>query len=196
MTRLSQIELEIPDRLPEEGLHRLHKAPQGRWTKETAKLANRQWELVDPRLRELFAELAAAKKRWPLYLWGGVGTGKTWAVKLFSERVELGRCYWTVDQLMDLVGSETGGPWHWILGFGFSLVVLDELGLPRCSQAAQNYDYDCVKRFLDWRGSRPAIYVSNHPLEAIDKLYDARIRSRLGVGTVYELTGHDRRRRP
>lgn len=182
MTRLTSSELSIPDRLPDEGFHRLYAEP------EFDRTSDLKWPLVQPELRRVFGKLAHAKCPWPLFLWGGVGHGKTEAVRAFCRRVYRSN-YWTVD---DIMGHR---PWEKFWGTPPELTVLDELGLPRPSDGARDYDYDCVKNLLDWRRDRPAIYVSNRPLDEIDRLYDTRIKSRLGAGTVYELRDHDRRMR-
>jgi hypothetical protein len=181
MTQLALIDLLIPDRLPDEGFHRLYAEP------EFDRTSDLKWPLVQPELRKLFRALGRAERPWPLYLWGGVGHGKTEAVRAFCRRVYKAH-YWTVDDIM------ARRPWEEFWG-SLSLTVLDELGLPRPSDGARDYDYDCVKNLLDWRRDRPAIYVSNRPLDEIDRLYDTRIKSRLGAGTVYELRDHDRRLR-
>ncbi len=178
MTRLNST---IPDRLPDEGLHRLYIAP------EFDRTSDPKWPLVQLELRQLLSTLGRAECPWPLYLWGGVGHGKTEAVRAFCRRVYQAH-YWTVDQIM-----AAPRPWEEYWGNPPGLTVLDELGLPRPSDAARDYDYSCVNQFLDWRKGRPAIYVSNHPLEMIEQLYDTRIKSRLGAGTIYELKDHDRR---
>lgn len=61
-----------------------------------------------------------------------------------------------------------------------NLFVLDELGMRELSP----HRYDCVKRALDARHGKPAIFISNLPLKELGKLgYDERIRCRLERGT-------------
>jgi DNA replication protein DnaC len=188
MSRIDpELTQQVLGRLPNEGFQRLCKRPP----EESAPLkrATQDWELVRLELRAVFGNLGNGKSRWPLYLFGAVGVGKTCAVRAFADRVAQAY-YWTIDRLMETV--PTGPPWLWYRAA--ELAILDELGLPRVSDAARNYDYDCLKRFLDWREHKPAIYVSNHTLQAIEQLYDKRIASRLGAGTVFELRDSDRRK--
>ena len=145
---------------------------------------------VDKRLWDVLRSLTAGSAPWPLYLHGPVGAGKTLAMLVVCDRVEFGR-YWTVSDLMDRMVLKDP-PWDWPIEP--VLPILDELGLQRCDADARGkFEFDAVKRFLDWREQRPAIYISNHPLGTIWQLYDRRIQSRLGAGTVHFLDGPDRR---
>lgn len=149
---------------------------------------SRQWELVAPALQKVLIDLARGERRWPLYLHGGVGVGKTRAALAFCDKV-VSPGYWAVDDVMTGICSGCP-PWS----FNYSLAVLDEVGLPR-SGKGRDFDYSAVKEFCDWRECRPAIYICNHHPDAILELYDRRIFSRLMYGTVFELTGPDRRLR-
>jgi len=189
MTRLKVTELQIPDRLPQEGFCQLYVDPE---TKDRGPDPDPKWDLIQPALRDVLAELAQGKSPWPLFLFGKVGTGKTEAVRAFCRKVYRA-WYWTVDKLMDEAGHDLA-PWHGAYA-GVRLGILDELGVPRPGEKAKAWDYECVKHFLDWRQNQPAIYVSNHDLQGVKRLYDARIESRLAAGTVFELKDHDRRRR-
>lgn len=186
---MTRLDFTIPDRLPNEGLYRLHGRAKTE-TKQDGLRLQRRWNMIQPALRAVLNDLACAEKPWPLYLHGSVGHGKTRAVLAFHDRIDRAH-YWTMDGLMD--GVKTEPPWNIWWGGPLELAILDEVGQPRPTDAARDYDYSCLKQFLDWRECRPAIYVSNHPLETIEKLYDTRIKSRLGAGTVYELKDHDRR---
>ena len=149
---------------------------------------SRQWKLVAPALQKVLIELARAERRWPLYLHGAVGVGKTRAALAFCDKV-VRPGYWAVDDVMNGICSGCP-PWS----FAYSLTVLDELGLPRPGKGRE-FDYSAVKEFCDWRECRPAIYICNHHPDAILELYDRRILSRLTSGTVFELQGPDRRLR-
>lgn len=70
-----------------------------------------------------------------------------------------------------------------------SVVVLDEIG---SRMTVTDSHYEWVKRAIDVREGRPAIFISNLSLEDLAEAYDDRIASRLSGGTVVELTG-DRR---
>lgn len=69
------------------------------------------------------------------------------------------------------------------------LVVLDEIGI----REVKDIHYETVKRLLDDRESRPLVVISNHDLERVQELYDPRIASRLGAGSVVYLAGEDQR---
>lgn len=70
------------------------------------------------------------------------------------------------------------------------LVVLDEIG---SRDRVTDHHYDAVKRVLDERMNRPLVLISNLSLEEVERLYDDRIASRMGAGTVMNVQGKDRR---
>lgn len=211
MTRISTDDLAaVQARMPEEGLIKLQWRPPAKrcvelaeeWIGNSHLLARccpqvaRKWDLVQPGLKEAFIALASGSVRWPFYLWGAVGTGKSRAALAFCDRIQHSY-YLTVDEVMDhIVGHSPPGEYNWRHEERrtASLVVLDELGLPR-SGGGRDFDYSAVKQFVDWRECRAAIYISNHSPEKIGKLYDTRMESRLTSGTVFELRDRDRRRR-
>lgn len=149
----------------------------------------RRLDLVAPQLRSIFRSLVSGERPWPLYLWGQVGTGKTLAALCLCDHVE-GSYYRTVSALatnrmargddMDHVGA-------------VELAVLDEIG---GRGAGGELIPGVVQDFADYRArqSHVAVYVSNLDVPQIAALFDDRIASRLSCGTVFELTGPDRRR--
>ena len=145
----------------------------------------RSWAEVQPALRAVLRRLAQGEARWPLYLHGEVGTGKTRAVLAFCDTIQFGR-FWTVEGLKDLMIARKA-PWDW--GVSPYLAALDELG----AHVAKDFEYDAVKKFADWREDQPTIYVSNQPPRKMIDLYDRRIASRLTCGTMFELVDRDRR---
>jgi len=151
---------------------------------------------VDDGLRVVLRELTAGKSAWPLFLHGPVGVGKTRAALVVCDLAEFAR-YWTVSNVLDLMAdSEKEPPWtrSWGRPGMPSVAILDELGTRDThADARGRWEYDAVKHFLDWRDNRPAIYISNHTLGTLEKLYDKRIASRLGAGTQHFLDGPDRR---
>lgn len=148
----------------------------------------RSWKQVNPKLRQVLLELAQERVTWPLYLYGPVGVGKTYAALALCDLVRFPG-YWTVREVMDLMADREAKP-PWELG-KFSLAVLDELGTHK---ETRDFEYDAVKLFVDWRERLPAIFISNHPAEMMVSLYDRRIESRVSCGTVFELKGRDRRK--
>ena len=162
----------------------------------------RRLDQVDPKLLEVFQNLAHGKGKWPLFLHGPVGTGKTCSALALSDIV---RTDWfgTVEDAIDVVmGKERR---IWIDGrknvWGESevhsprtaLVVLDEIG---ARQRVTDLEYTTVKGFTDAREldyGGVAIYISNLEPQEISKVYDDRLASRLLCGTWFKLDGKDRR---
>lgn len=104
--------------------------------------------------------------------------------------------YYTADSLADCVmtftSQEMAAEWGRIASK--DLAILDEVG-----ERASAGDLHCttLKRFADLRDNEAgavAIYISNVRPHQLGELYDDRIASRLLAGTIYELTGKDRRR--
>jgi len=158
---------------------------------------------IDPPLREAIRALVGGQIPWPLFLQGPAGCGKTCACLCLLDHA--GGEYWTTvswcEQLNDAAfgrliargegGSVTVWPTQlWAKVQRAPLVVLDELGTRDIVTAAH---YDAVKRVIDEREGMPLVVISNLDLERVGKLYDDRIVSRLGAGTIVELRGRDRR---
>jgi len=146
----------------------------------------RTWGEIDRGLRSVLVELATAKRPWPLLLWGGVGTGKTRALLALSDRINYARV-WTVE---DLIRDTLSRRPPWERDVPPRLAVLDEIGAP---VSAKDFEYRCVKAFVDWREDQAAAYLTNLPPHSLGEAYDRRIASRLTCGTIFELTGPDRR---
>lgn len=166
----------------------------------------RNLDLVDPAVRAAIrALLASPAPAWPLFLWGRVGCGKTCAALALADRVP-GALYQSVRELHDhVLQARDGKLWReggpdegmvrvseWAVWQGVwkaPLVILDELGL----RAAGDFELEVLKRVLDRREGLPTVCLSNHGLETIGKLYDARVKDRLRGGTVIEYPGVSRR---
>lgn len=144
-------------------------------------------------------------RRWPLYIWGGTGRGKTFAAALVYALWQ-NPAYWT--SLVDLCDTLRGyqsnhtqmihcasqdlelshsGFWKKLRTIG--LVVVDEIG----SSEGKTQRYDAVLRLLDERASRPMILTGNVHPEKLPEIYDERVQSRILAGTLLELGGVDRR---
>ncbi len=140
----------------------------------------------------MFVALVNGEAQWPLFLHGNTGRGKTCAALALCDWA-VHSIYRTVDDLCDSImdRSKPASPWDWLTNP--DLAVLDELG---ARENVGDLHYSAVKRFTDWRemkSRRVAIYISNHGPDAIEKLYDDRIASRILCGTWFELGGDDRR---
>ena len=57
---------------------------------------------------------------------------------------------------------------------------------------AQDAQYETLRRATDSREGKPAVVISNLSIRDLERIYDSRIASRLGAGTVVQLCG-DRR---
>lgn len=160
-------------------------------------------EQVPKVLMDAFRKLREGKLAWPLFLYGGVGTGKTCGALWLLDRT--GGFYFTTGSLSsDLISAYQGhletaqehrkvtpaALWEEI--GSTALVVLDELG---ARSGVSEHQYDAVKRVLDEREGRPLICISNLPVESLEAIYDDRVASRLVAGTLVHLDGPDRRLR-
>lgn len=155
----------------------------------------RERRLQAPALVRVFRELAERRSPWPLYLWGGVGTGKTRGVLAESDWIDwrYGIWYGSVSSLARAYGevqlSEAGLErlngelWR------CDLVAVDELGI----KAPTDHVFESLAMLADLRDRRPTIWISNLSPERLIDTYDERICSRLLCGTVLELRGKDRR---
>lgn len=144
---------------------------------------------VDHVVWAAFKGLCEGRFRWPLFIHGGTGTGKTIAAICMVD--SLYGCMWTdLDSLCELL--VTHGSWRHIEES--EAAVLDEIG---GRDNVTPVDADAVKKFLDIREchcNRVGIYVSNHSPDAIRNLYGKRIASRLLCGVVAESIGIDQRK--
>ncbi len=145
---------------------------------------------VEDSLWRTFYSLTAGELCWPLYLWGDTGRGKTMAALCFVD--VLGHCAWTdLDRLCEMLCRRETDWWE--VFEEAECVIVDEIG---GRDTVSSVDADAVKKIADLReryGDRVAIYISNHPPEKIKELYGTRIFSRLCCGTIYQVTGPDRR---
>lgn len=152
-------------------------------------------------MRRIIRELCRGYKEWPLFLYGDVGTGKTCAGLCLVDNC--GGMYFTAGDLcQELIDAgkgilnfkESGHKLYardiWLAIRAVPVVVLDEVG---GRDKVSDFHYDTVKGVLDAREYKPLVVISNLGLEQIAELYDMRITSRLGAGTVVEVAGDDRR---
>lgn len=156
---------------------------------------------VQPELRTTIRSLAAGEGRWPLYLWGKAGTGKTCAALALLDFA--GGFYFTADDLAETVSDAMMGRLRtpgasrlicakelWTELATCSLVVIDELGE---REKVSDHHYGTLKRLLDRRESMPVVCIGNRSLRDIEQLYGEPVASRLAGGTVFQIAGPDRR---
>lgn len=175
--------------------------------------ANKPREIaaVDKSLLAVFRSLVGGKSRWPLFLHGPPGGGKSCAcLALLDYLFDFQQAYITATELTSQVMAsydrkkepfdwrqfgayrdDGTNPPHSPAGkSGAILVALDELGT---RDKITDTHYESVQRLIDARECQPLILISNLPIGGIGRVYDARIASRCEAGTVVELLGKDRR---
>ena len=144
-------------------------------------------------LLQVFRQLVTGHAKWPLYLYGAPGRGKTCAALALLDHVQHG-IYTTVSDLVakaaTVMNRGPGVAWHLAEPGKCQLMVLDELGT---REKVGDFHYETVQRAIDIRQGAPLVLISNLNLETLARVYDARIASRAGAGTVVELKGRDRR---
>lgn len=159
----------------------------------------RDREQVDPKLAAAFRGLIRGELDWPLFIQGGTGTGKTCGALCmidyyggaFVEVRELRRQAWESER-GTLEGSDgyiIRPSYFWHLWSVQPLTVLDEMG----TRAESAFGYEVVLDSAKQRQDKPAIYISNLTGNELGELYDDRVMSRIGCGTVVTLKGDDRR---
>lgn len=168
-------------------------------------------------LRAKIKQATTGYLKWPLFIHGAPGSGKTCASLCVADHVE--RSSWsTWDDFWRYVADvnfgraffETGGQpteygvgirtprithkwtsvryWAWIASV--PLLVIDDIGL---RATANDTQYEALKMALDQRESRPLILTSNLDTAGIGKIFDLRVMDRISGGTVVEITGKSRR---
>lgn len=145
-------------------------------------------------------ELMYGMVPWPLFLFGGVGAGKTcaalcvgnsaggWLVE-FPEFCKL--ILWAQkDELFDASDYKRTEASVWEDVESVNLLVLDELGTRSRPTDPQQ---EMLRGIIRRREGKPTIYISNLDAENLKEIYDDRVASRICSGTLFELTGPDRR---
>ncbi len=170
----------------------------------------REIALVDDGLKTWFRKLVRGEAKWPLFLHGTPGTGKTCAcLALLDYLWPWQQSYTTATELTSNVmasyGTKQEFDWRQFGRYvegegsnpnspaekrGAALTILDELGI---REKITDTHYESVQRVIDMRRGLPLILVSNLSIAGIGRIYDARIASRCEAGTVVELRGRDRR---
>lgn len=153
---------------------------------------------------------AHAAKRWPIYLYGDAGRGKSYAMAAVYTLWKHEAAVWRDLQAeIGLVGrirkSEAGYVPVWSDKAGqhvdwwesnvfatirnASLVCFDDIGLRSPSDAM----YDVLYQFINLRAGKPTMLTGNLKPAEVAKVYDDRIASRILSGCLIEVAGKDRR---
>ncbi len=163
----------------------------------------RDVDQIDPEFRSIVNTLVSGQARWPLFVHGPAGVGKTRAALCLCDRVR-GAVYTTVAEVCDRrikamrgdlwsPGPTGGRVWEsdiWSSWARSPLVLLDEIGT---RANVSDHQFETVKRCIDEREAKPAVFVSNLSLANLAVVFDDRVASRLAAGTVFKLDGQDRR---
>lgn len=163
---------------------------------------HRERDAITPAVRSALSDLVLGHCPWPLFLTGQTGSGKTCAALCMIDAY--GGLYRTCLAWCEEMALAKRGEFFkryancevkiypgtlrrdWTHQ---PLVVLDDLGV---RDKPTDHERETVKECLDGREGLPAVFVSNLSLSALARVYDDRIASRLGSGTVVEMQG-DRR---
>jgi len=148
-----------------------------------------RWERIPKAVQEAITRLVHGQARWPLYLWGDTGVGKTWAAWWVVERVRE-YCAVTLERLADRVYERDAWYWRRLADRTLELAVIDEIGL---RTETTDREYLALKRAADLLEWRPTIWISNLAPEELRAAYDDRIFSRLCCGVICQATGPDQR---
>jgi DNA replication protein DnaC len=162
------------------------------------------WDEVAPDFRRELSQAMNAN-RWPIYLFGGAGRGKSCAAACIYCRAP-GRPLWVEtnwyigkitrcrmgcpDEVSSITSSSTESEPSLVGKVrNASLVVFDDVGIRIPTEAA----FEILFELVSVRKGKPTIYTSNLGGGALADLFDDRIASRLLSGTVIEVHGKDRR---
>ena len=151
-----------------------------------------QWERIPPTVQRIIRELINGQVRWPLYLWGEAGTGKTMAAYWVASRV-FDSCVVDLETLAEEVFHREATVWRRLADPDLRLAVIDEIGL-RSQQTDR--EYLALKKAADRLEWTPTIWISNLAPEDLQQAFDDRIFSRLCCGTICHATGPDQRFSP
>ena len=158
------------------------------------------WAKVSPDVIRLLTEAT----RYPIYLWGVPGCGKTSIAGLIYMGA-CGRPLWiNAVEGLRAVATSCAEPQplcgfgsvplreaeHWAELDARSLVVLDDIALRDRASDAQ---FEVMQKFLTVRQGLPTIITGNLSIGKVATVYDDRVASRLAAGTCIEITGADMR---
>lgn len=153
-------------------------------------------------LRDAFKE-----KNFPVYVYGAVGVGKSYAAALVYARFTASRVVFTrfCDLMADCSNADIRGEvemkpsagdtcvltsrawWKWIEDI--DLLVIDEVG----TGSPNVYRQELFWKVLECRKRKPTLMTGNLNIDEIQSHFTARISSRFSAGTLIEFVGKDRR---
>ena len=172
-----------------------------------AGFADSTFDGVNESLRETLRETINAGP-YPLFLYGGVGSGKTSAMSLAHACWPTHSYWYRLEEFVtdittcrqsknkSVTKTYNGMPFDrtesmlWKFAASPNLWCIDDFGTRTVSAAG----FEIVFRLLNERKDKPTIITSNLSPEQLAELHDERIASRLRAGTVIEVTAPDRRK--
>lgn len=163
--------------------------------------------LVPVKLRRKLTE-AIKSRRFPVYLFGPTGVGKTCASGLVYQAWPLEAGWLECDEtLRAVVGTrtdpETRIPWlrsdghkgntdlarFWALIDRCDLICIEDVGV----RPATDPQREVMLEILNRRKGKATIITSNIEPNLLHKVYDGRIQSRVTEGTLIRVVGQDQR---
>jgi DNA replication protein DnaC len=153
-------------------------------------------------MRQAFAE-----RMTPIYLFGSVGLGKSFAAAMvyanwhgpsvtflayadlinLSIRAERDGAVSRTLQSGQAVDMTAGQWWKWLTDVG--LLIVDEIG----TGMSHEWRREMLWKVLEFRKGRPLLLTGNLSPGGLLDQFDARIQSRILAGAVIELVGSDKR---
>lgn len=138
-----------------------------------------------------------------LYLWGGVGTGKTYCayalykiMKANGLRVKIGNSAMILNDIKDDFKYSARDPYYsskfdeWIEYDG--IMIIDDLGVEKPTEWVLETFYNLINTRYEHK--LPTIFTTNYSVEEIEKRLGDRLASRLvEMCTIIRLEGNDRR---
>lgn len=150
----------------------------------------------------------ASEPRWPVYLWGFQGRGKTIAAKLLMKAHKgpafgtdfsvwaggepFAKAFFNCSELIKGYMDEIiSGKNKFRAAWRFApIAVMDDIG----TRGLTDNQFDALLQLINVREGRPTVFTSNlSPKHLGEALKDVRIGSRVSAGFVVEVTGIDRR---
>ncbi len=154
------------------------------------------WQRLLPKLRS---------NEWPVYLWGSVGTGKSFlaaqAFCMFKGSAKFDRYCDLISDAIDLEKHGEINRWKagqsceitkssfWRVVETCGLLVIDEIGTGTPSE----WRNELFWRLLEGRTNKPLIMTGNINPAELKTQFDLRIQSRIFKGQCCELAGRDQR---
>ena len=155
-----------------------------------------KWEAVEnaaglKAMVQRLCKLPVEQSEWPLYIHGRPGTGKTCLAALLYSAFLRQPIWRRADEMLIEIGTSRSD--------GYAVlkeklrkspcVFLDDLGVRPPTEAMTQALFD----LMELRARKPLVIISNHTPDALAKIYDERIVSRITAGTTLEIAGADRR---